>query len=321
MKKPLQNTMIIGTGTIITIALIAWFIITDQTHDPLLPNNRVIVATSIFPLTDIAENIGGQHITVVQLLPSGASPHSYTLTPSQLTNIQNAKALFVIGHNLDTWATTTVTRATNIPTVVVDNNIALQAFGGEHEHEHEDGDEEHEEENHNHDHEAGAIDPHYWLTVPNAQEIAKTIALTLQNADPVHSSYYAQNLQDYLTELDEVEAELQALAHQAHQAEFIAIHDAWRYLADHYGLRLVATYEPVEGREPSIRDIQELQEIITKHNIHTFFTEPQKQSTGAARFLQQDLGLKIKVLDPIGGTKNTNSYVAMMRENIKAIAQ
>ena len=101
--------------------------------------------------------------------------------------------------------------------------------------------------------------------------------------------------------------------------EFIAIHDAWGYLNDQYNVEQIATYEPVEGKQPTAADIKNLQTTIASHNITTFFTEPQKQSTGATRFLKDDLGLTIAVLDPLGGSPPYDSYINLMRTNINAI--
>ena len=98
------------------------------------------------------------------------------------------------------------------------------------------------------------------------------------------------------------------------------MHNAWSYLADHYGLQLVGTYEPTEGRQPSLQDIQVLQKLIAQHSIKTFYAEPQKQSAGATRLLAQDLGLTIQVLDPVGGLPPYDSYITLMRENLRALA-
>ena len=312
MKLP--TSLFIWTLVITAVAIGSWMLATrDSNLLPASNKDTITIVTTIFPLTDIAENIGGNRINIVQLLPPGASPHSYTITPQQLADIQNASVLLNIGHDLDSWAVEQATKTANIPVVQVDKNIELQEFALDSTHE-----DEHEEENdHNHRHEEGSIDPHYWLTIPNAQKIAKTITATLQDIDPEHSEEYESNLQDYLAKLNETEMELQKMAQQAEQTKFIAIHDAWSYFAQHYGLELIATYEPVEGREPSIQDIQELQEIIREHNITTFFTEPQKQSTSATRFLENDFGLNIKTIDPIGN----GSYIKTMLQNMRTLTQ
>jgi len=99
------------------------------------------------------------------------------------------------------------------------------------------------------------------------------------------------------------------------------MHDAWSYLAQNYNLKQIASYEPVEGQRPTLTELQELQEILTEHNIAAFYTEPQKRSTSATRYLREDLGLTIEVLDPIGGTDDRDSFGALMRANVTALTK
>lgn len=276
---------------------------------PVFSDNKPIVATTIFPLTDIARNIGGEYVNVVQLIPPGASPHSYALSPQMLSQASRAKALFVIGHNLDSALADKVASAYQIPIVTVDKNIDLHPF--EPNTISSETDEEHEE---------GSIDPHYWLTIPNAEKIAETITQTLSAHDPAHASYYENNLQVYKQELAQTEAELQSKAQSMPQKNFVAMHDGWSYFADHYGLHLVATYEPIPGRQPSISDLNKLRSVIQQYNIATFFTEPQMRNSSGVQLMENEFGVTIGVLDPIGGATSDDSYIAIMHRNMDALA-
>ena len=282
---------------------------------PAVPS-RLTIAATIFPLADMTQQIAGEDVRVILILPPGTSEHAYTPTPQQLRDVQTAVAVFAIGHELDRWATDPVSRVTNTPIITVDEGISLRPFEGDQEHE-EHAEEEADEE---HAHEEGSIDPHYWLTVPNAQKIAATIAERLQTLDPDYAATYQQNLQRYTQELAALETELQDITQAAPQKNFIAMHNAWFYLAEHYGFNLVATYEPVEGREPSIADIQRLREVIERYNIRTFFSEPQKKSIGAIRLLENDFELEIREIDPVGGFAPYDSYINLMRANIEALS-
>lgn len=288
-------------------------------------NSAPVVAATIFPIADIAEHVVGDERNVVLIVPPGASPHSYSLAPSQAVDLQRAQAVFAIGHGLDAAIVNSVQKTLegDVRVTEVDDGIALREFSEHHDHDHDDGhghEEEHGEEN-EHQHEEGNLDPHYWLTVANAKLIAQTIRDTMQAIDPEHAQQYADNTQEYLAELDALEAELRDIASTATKREFIAVHDAWGYLADAYGFELIGTFEPVEGREPSPVDIQELSELIEEHGIATFYTEPQKQTAAAARLFEEEFSLNVEVLDPVGGVRGRNSYVDLMRYNISRISQ
>ncbi len=301
------------------------------------------VAATIFPLQDIVRNVAGQEVQVVQLIPAGASPHSYSLNPGQLARARGAEVIFAIGHGLDNFAAERVSRSTGAVVKVVDEGIELRSFDGEHEHKDShgegiephsfDGEHEHKDSHgegiephsfdgeHEHkDSHGGGENPHYWLTVSNAVKIAKNVAGSLKQIDPDNSEVYDRNLAEYLEHLNLLEKELQEMAGNIEQKNFAAIHDAWSYLAAQYGLNLAVTYEPREGQQPSAAELKELGEVLEKHDINTFYTEPQKQSTAAVRFLSEEFGLKIRVLDPLGGVGDRDSYIDMMRFNIESLA-
>ncbi|MGH9858351.1 MAG: metal ABC transporter solute-binding protein, Zn/Mn family, partial [Acidobacteriota bacterium] len=100
-----------------------------------------------------------------------------------------------------------------------------------------------------------------------------------------------------------------------------AMHDAWSYFDEQYGFELVHTYERGEGQQPSPGDIQMLQEVIEDHAISVFYAEPQQEASSVTRFLQEDLGLEIGVLDPVGGLMGRDSYLELMRYNVHTLAR
>ncbi len=150
--------------------------------------------------------------------------------------------------------------------------------------------------------------------------MAATRAETLAPLDPPGAAVYEANLAAYQARLQELEAELQGMVQQLPRREFMAMHSAWSYLTAQYELNLVATYEPVEGKEPALVDLQRLRETITQYGITEFFTEPQKLSAAAIRLMEQEFGLRILTLDPVGGGPKTSSYVELMRFNVRSLA-
>ncbi len=300
-------------GLLIAAGIAALLIVGFSRSDSVGPKADLTVAATIFPLADIVRQIGGAHINVILVIPPGASEHSSDLSPQKISDLQQASLLFQIGHGLEAGLVDRLTAVLPaIRPVAVDTGIGLREFAGR-------LPEADSEANAEAGHESG-VDPHYWLTVPNAQKMAATIADSLAEADPAHAAQYRQNLEQYQGQLASLEQDLQTQARTITQKNFIAMHDAWSYFADHYGLNLVATYEPIEGQEPSIDDLQELGRIIDQYAITAFYAEPQKTSIAAVNFMQQEFGLRILTLDPVGGTDKRFSYIDMMRENMASLA-
>lgn len=278
---------------------------------PVAPDKgRLTVGATIFPLADITRAIGGEHAQVILLIPPGVTEHSQALQPQQLQALQSARAVFRIGHRLDDRLIGSITKAVpGIRSIPVDRGIALRQFGPT----------EHAPAAAPPPHSDNGVDPHYWLTVPNATTIAATITDRLVELDPAHASDFRANLSRYQATLAQLEGELQTMARTVPRPEFIAMHNAWSYFADQYGLVLVATYEPVEGSEPSLADLERLRAIIAQHGLTTFFAEPQKASSAATSFLKREFGLRILTLDPVGGSAGNDSYIALMRANMAAL--
>lgn len=270
------------------------------------PAGQPAVAATIFPLADITRQIAGPHLPVVQLIPGNSDPHSFSLTPQQIRQLTDVQTIFAISHSLDNRVTDAALKVKSFPIVTVDRNIALRRFGASDTDSDDYGDSDY--------------DPHYWLTAPNAKAIATTIAAQLIRLDPQHTADYNSNLTAYLQSLDQLEEELQQQAARSAQPNFIAVHDAWSYFAAHYGLKLIATYEPFEGRTPTINDLQHLQQLIEQYQIKTFYTEPAKTTAAGVRLMQQEFGLKILTLDDIGGLAPDDSYINLMLRNMQAIA-
>lgn len=297
---------------LITIVAVTLLLITNNTSENLDQNNSLTVVTTIFPLTDITRQVAGPDVKIVQLIPSDSSPHSFSLTPQQISSLSQADILFSIGHGLDDSATNSALKVKNIPTTLVSEDIQLNKFN------HPDTE---DHNTHSHNTHTLTIDPHYWLSVPNAQIIANTIATSLSEIDPNNRDAYNSNNKNYQNQLEQLEKELQQTAKGAKQKSFIAMHDAWSYFSEQYGFKLVAAYEPIEGKQPSIKDIQKLGQIIKANQITTFFTEPQKQSNASARLMREEFNLNIRSLDPIGGKLGSESYIKLMQQIMQTITE
>ena len=256
-----------------------------------------MLAATIFPAADIVRRIAGPDARVIQVLPPGASPHTFDLTPGQVRQLQDVRLVFKIG-GIDDWIDGIAESLPRAAMVVPCNrDIALKPI-------HEDG---HAHGGHGAGH-AGENDPHYWLDAANGALMARTVAGALSAYDPVNADRYQANYQRLTRELaalhDELRKELSTLKNR----RLIVFHDGWRYFAAAYGLEIVAVFQPAPGREPTPRDLQELYAQARRFGIKAVFSEPQLPAASLQPLLH-DLGLRLVVLDPLGGAAADDSYV------------
>lgn len=286
--------------------LAAWLLVTGFTAAVgyAAAEDKLVVAATIFPAADIARHVAGPGTRVIQILPAGASPHTFDLTPGQLRELQAARVIFKIG-GVDDWIDGVAESLPQATIVPLFKGIALQPS-----------------REHGHDHAAapghGEFDPHYWLSAANGMIMAGNIAAALSAADPANAPLYDRNYRVYARELASLHQEIKKELSALRSNQMIVLHDGWRYFAAAYGLEIAAVFQSSPGREPTPRDMQELYAQVRRLGARTVFSEPQL-STSSLEPLLQDLGLKLAVLDPLGGSLAGDSYAGLLRRDAKVI--
>jgi ABC-type Zn uptake system ZnuABC Zn-binding protein ZnuA len=206
--------------------------------------------------------------------------------------------LFVVEHGLDDWAAR-LARGAGVPRLVpVDGDIVLRRVN-----------------------EAGTsrVDPHYWLSAPNAKAIARTVGAELARLAPDRREEIERSLAAYLGRLDAADTEVRRLLADLPTRRIATFHDAFGYFADAYGLQVAAVFEPYPGLEPSPRFVVEFQRRIRASGVGIVFTEPQL-SVDALRPIARDLGVTLAVLDPLGGLPGRESYIELLLFDARAVA-
>jgi zinc transport system substrate-binding protein len=275
------------------------------------PEEKLVVAATIFPIYDLVKEVGGDKVEAYLILKPGASPHTFESLPSQVKALQSASLFFYNGLMLDDWAKD-IGRDSSTQLVDLSHYVELKGFEEENDHHHD----KEEEEDHNH----GDIDPHYWLSPANAKYMVEAIANYLSQQDEENSLYYQNRAQDYIITLEEKALQWQEKITGLEKRDLVVFHGAWNYFADYFGLNIVASFEPFPGQTPSPQYIIELENVIKEHNINTIFIEPQL-SQEAVMSLANDLAVEIKTLDPLGGVDSRLNYINLIDYNINTIYQ
>lgn len=331
----MNKTILFGVIAVIVIAF-ALVGLNGDAEDRIKKNK---VGATIFPIYDIAREIAGEEMEVVLLLPPGTSPHTFDPNPSLLRELDGARAVFGVGYGLDGWADG-IADSVDAPVITLEEGITLREneethdshngaerhgdehddhdHGHEHAEKHHGEDDDAHEDHHGHDH--GPIDPHYWLSVENAKQIALNVAEELGTLDDVHASLYMERAERYVEELEGLKAELQDSTTLLSGQNIVSLHDAWYYFADEFGVTIVGTFEPSAGREPTPQYLATLTREVEENNVSTVFMEPQLSSAAIESFAR-DNDLGIAILDPIGGVDGRDSYVSLMRYNVEQLVR
>ncbi len=283
---------------------------------------RVQAVTTIFPLGDILQQIGGEKAEVTVLLPQGSSPHTFEPTVDQARAVSEAELIVFVGGGLDDWAvkmdapspreTRVIELMEELEEFLMDYRaVELEGEEGEHDrHAHE------ETEGADHHHH-GPHDPHVWMDPLLVRDgIAPLLTAELKRILPEAGDYFEENLQEFKEELTALHREIKNEVEGFAQTRFISYHSAWGYFAARYGLEEIASIEEFPGKEPSARWLAALVDLAEEHQIDVIFAEPQL-SKRAAEVISEEINGEVLVLDPLGGEglEGRDSYLELLRYN------
>jgi ABC-type Zn uptake system ZnuABC Zn-binding protein ZnuA len=240
---------------------------------------------------------------VIRILPAGASPHTFEPSPGTARELTRARTIFAIGHGLDDWVVTLAVASGVSRVVRVDAGVKLRPVARR---ETSEGDE--------------VMDPHYWLSCANAKKIATTVERELASLFPDQAGAFASRRASYAARLDSLDAEIRSSLAHLPSRDIATFHDAFEYFAADYDLRVIAVFEPYPGREPGPRFVRDFQTKIRQAHVGAVFAEPQL-SVDLLRPVVEDLGVRLSVLDPLGGVAGRETFVDMMRFNAGQLAR
>ncbi|MEI9906934.1 MAG: metal ABC transporter substrate-binding protein [Actinomycetota bacterium] len=258
-------------------------------------DERVSVIASFYPLAFIAEQVGGNSISVVNLTKAGVEPHDLELTPSQVASLSSTDLLFYIkGFNpaMDkAVAQSTIKNVVDVSSLEELPSPEAEITGN---------------------------DPHIWQDPAKYSEMASRFEKVLAEIDPAHSQKYAANLATFKGALFDLDTEFRAGLATCERKEIITSHSAFGYLAKRYHLIQVGILGLSPDAEPSPKRLNEIAKQVRRDKITTIFFES-LLSPKVAKTLASDLKIKAEVLDPIEGVGENQTYFSVMESNLVAL--
>lgn len=282
-------------------------------------SDGVTVLASFYPLQYVAQQIGGDLVTVENLTPPAAEPHDLELSPAQVREVGTADLVVYLSGFQNAVDEAVEARA---PEHVVDaadaTELVVHEEEAEQEHAEEEG-EEHEEED------RGATDPHFWLDPSRLATVGQAVADELTAADPEHADEYAAGALRLGQRLDELDQEFADGLAACQGATLVTSHAAFGYLADRYALEQVGISELDPEVEPSPARLREIGDLVQARGIKTLYSET-LVSPKVTETLASDLGVGTAVLDPLEGlseeaTAAGEDYITVMQANLAELEE
>ena len=267
------------------------------------------VAVDIAPVHSLVARVMDGVGSPVLIVQPGASPHEYSLRPSDAAALQDADLVFWVGEDLTPWlegAIETLSENAEVTSLMeAEGTTELElresalfeahdhddhADSDNHDHDdhndhenHDEHDDDHAEEkdhdDHDHDdhaeHDHGSHDTHVWLSPENAAIWLNLIAGKLSAADPDNASAYFSNAVAAREEIEALKTEINEILEPARGKEFIVFHDAYQYFEVAFDIPAAGAISLSDASDPSPARIAEIQGRIRAEGIDCVLTEPQ----------------------------------------------
>ena len=257
-------------------------------------------------LGDIARQVGGESVEVVDLIGPNGDPHHFEPKPDDLKKAEGATVYLVAGMGLEGYLPKLKAIIAN-KAVLVEVGSTLPALEGACEHEgHE----------HGHEHE---IDPHWWHSIDLFRRATGVVSEALATASPEHVEDFRKNTEAYRKQLDELERwtkrEISKIPRD--RRHLATAHAAFNYFCKDFGF----TAHPVQGlsREqmPDPKELAALVADLRKDHVAAIF--PEKESNPKIlQTLTSNTGIRLGEPLIADGTR-VKSYEEMVRHNVTAI--
>lgn len=290
-----------------------------QLHSTACMAEKLPVIASIYPIADMVQQVGGDHVDVTFVLPAGASPHTFEPKPSLVKKFSSARIFFMVGAGLEFWAEKFIELAgPGLTTVVLSEGVSLIHTAGHH---HENKTEHHAKSGIS-DHELRVANPHIWLDPVIAKSMVNKITAALCEVDQPHVKYYKQRSRNYLKDIDKLDRRIKAGIDNFNIKKYVSFHASWVYFARHYGLEPVGVIEAAPGRNPTPIQIKHIVAMIKRDHIRAVFAEPQLNPR-AAEIIAREAEVNVLLLDPLGGPnlKGRSTYIDLIKYNLNVMQE
>lgn len=270
---------------IITCFIILSLIVTGCRNTEKSKNEKTTITVSIEPQRYFVEQIAGDKIDVKTLVPQGAKPETYDMTPAQLVQLSKSQAYFMMGfigferswvskYSDEHPHTNIINMSEGIKPIVTDHDTCgdgIETFANE------------------------FIEPHTWMSVKNAKLIYKNVLQGLILVDQENKDYYTNRYDSIMEDLNRFDKSI-AVELQKADTAFMIYHPALTYFARDYNLTQISIEN--EGKEPSPKELSNIIKDSKKMGISIIFIQPEFDPRNA-KTIAEETDSKLVTFNPL----------------------
>ena len=234
----------------------------DEGNNDVNKDDKLKVVTSFTIIEDLAREIGGEDVSIHNLVPTGTDPHEYEPLPKDMKAATDADILFYNGLNLeggkDGWFFKMIDSVKQDENNVysLTKRVEPMYLSGE------DGSED-------------QINPHAFIDPAVGIKMAEDMRDAFMEKDPDKKDSYQKRATDYLERLQAVDKDYEERINDIPEEKRILVTSerAFQYMASHYGLKegFIWAIDTEENGTPE--QIKSLIKFIDDNKVPVLFIE------------------------------------------------
>lgn len=269
------------------------------------------VATLHPIVADLARQIGGANVEVVEILKPGGDIHHFEPAPKDIAAMRGAKLLLASGKGLETFlGKLRDSLGTGVKLVEVGEKVPSIPYVCNH---------DHGEEGHDHHH--GEFDPHWWHSAENMKRAARIVADELSAADSANAAAYDAGAKAATKRFDELKkwAQKEVAKISRKDRKLVSAHAAFGYFCKEFGFEPISLLGVGRSDDADSKHVAETIAEIREHGIKAVFPEDQANPKVLAE-IARSTGVKIgDSLVADGTAKTAHTFETMLAHNVRAI--
>lgn len=272
------------------------------------------IVTTCGMVTDMVQQVAGEHAEVIGLMGEGVDPHLYKPTRNDVKQLLEADVVFYSGLMLEGRMIETFAKIARsgkpvfAVTEVIDEKLLREPPEFQ-----------------------GHYDPHVWMAVKVWSECVQLVAKVLGDYDAAHAAEYQARADAYRQQLQQLDeyARKSIASIPAEQRVLITAHDAFGYFSDAYKMEVRSVQGISTESEAGVDDINKLVEFIVSRKIQAIFVETSVSEKNMRAILEgaSQRGWNVKIggelfSDAMGkaGTYE-GTYIGMIDHNVTVITR
>lgn len=274
-------------------------------------NKKLVIVTTVAPITNIVQNVGGAYTEVIGIVPDGTDSHTFEPVPTDAKILQSADIIIVNGLDLELPTVKLAEKVKKAKTPILRlGNHTLRK--------------EEWRYDFSFPREYGHPNPHLWPNIALAIRYAELVRDKLIELDPAHEENYLANTSVYLAKLRKLDKAIFSCVGTIPEKnrKLVTYHDSFAYFAPRYGMKVIAAIQPSDFSEPGPQEVIRIIKQIKKEKVPAIFGSevfPSKVMEQIAR----ETGVKFidQLSDDELPAPPNHSFIGMMANNMGLMAE